>query len=309
MRPVAADAANGGGQVTAAGVTARTNLCANPSFEGAFTSGLAANWAFSSSSSVTGTVVPTQVAAIGTGSSAQRIQYTGVAGDSAGDKVLLFSTSDSAVGSCAPGDVLTVSALLKGALSGCQLAFAVVWRNSSGGYISQAYSADPAVTGTATRFSATISAAPANASLMALRFYGYAFGTGDTIDLTIDDVLIEKAASLGDYFDGATLGYWTGAANASTSVFDGITARGVCWNTAGTPTVADSKTDDHIHSGTNVSAFTSALTGLVPSATYHARAYAVNADGTSYGDEVDFTTGHYGGRRTPRYIGGGVLVG
>lgn len=65
-----------------------------------------------------------------------------------------------------------------------------------------------------------------------------------------------------------------------------VTVRGVCWNTAGTPTTDDSKTSD----GTGTGAFTSDLTGLDPNTTYYVRAYATNSEGTSYGDEQTFTT-------------------
>ena len=58
-----------------------------------------------------------------------------------------------------------------------------------------------------------------------------------------------------------------------------VTARGVCWNTAGTPTVADSHTTD----GVGVGSFTSSLTDLVPATDYYVRAYATNSVGTAYG--------------------------
>lgn len=65
-----------------------------------------------------------------------------------------------------------------------------------------------------------------------------------------------------------------------------VTARGICWNTKGNPTTADSKTSD----GTGPGSFTSGLTGLLPVTKYYVRAYAVNELGTSYGDTVSFTT-------------------
>lgn len=79
-----------------------------------------------------------------------------------------------------------------------------------------------------------------------------------------------------------------------------IVSRGVCWNTTGTPTIANSKTTD----GTGFGTFTSLLTGLSPNTLYYARAYATDADGTtSYGNEITFTTEqiaigqyHQGGR-------------
>ena len=65
-----------------------------------------------------------------------------------------------------------------------------------------------------------------------------------------------------------------------------VTARGVCWNTTGTPTTADNTTSD----GTGTGTFTSSMTGLSSSTTYYVRAYATNAYGTSYGNEETFTT-------------------
>ena len=66
-----------------------------------------------------------------------------------------------------------------------------------------------------------------------------------------------------------------------------VVARGVCWNTAGAPTVSDTYTMD----GTNVGIFTSQISNLVPNTQYYVRAYATDAKGvTSYGEEVTFTT-------------------
>ena len=65
-----------------------------------------------------------------------------------------------------------------------------------------------------------------------------------------------------------------------------ITARGVCWGTGHNPTIAGSHTTE---SGTTGS-FTSNITGLTDGVTYYVRAYATNSAGTSYGNEVSFTT-------------------
>jgi hypothetical protein len=66
------------------------------------------------------------------------------------------------------------------------------------------------------------------------------------------------------------------------------TAYGICWNTTGTPTIANSKTDEGAVSATGV--FTSEISGLTPNTTYYVRAYATNTGGTSYGSEVSFKT-------------------
>ena len=65
-----------------------------------------------------------------------------------------------------------------------------------------------------------------------------------------------------------------------------VTARGVCWNTMGSPDLNDS----HTTNGNGNGAFTSNITDLVVGGTYYVRAYATNSEGTSYGDELSFTT-------------------
>ena len=67
---------------------------------------------------------------------------------------------------------------------------------------------------------------------------------------------------------------------------EAITARGVCWNTTGSPTISNSKTSD----GTGTGSFTSNITVLTPGTNYFVRAYATNSIGTFYGDEKSFTT-------------------
>ena len=66
------------------------------------------------------------------------------------------------------------------------------------------------------------------------------------------------------------------------------TAYGVCWNTTGTPTIANSKTDKGAISATG--AFTADMTGLNANTTYYVRAFATNSVNTSYGVEVTFSS-------------------
>jgi len=65
-----------------------------------------------------------------------------------------------------------------------------------------------------------------------------------------------------------------------------VTARGVCYGTSTKPVVTGSKTSD----GKGTGSFTSNLTGLTENTLYYVRAYATNSEGTSYGNEVSFTT-------------------
>lgn len=65
-----------------------------------------------------------------------------------------------------------------------------------------------------------------------------------------------------------------------------VTAKGVCWSTTTNPTISDNKTED----GNGTGNFTSTLSDLAPQTTYYVRAYATNEAGTSYGEEMSFTT-------------------
>ena len=64
------------------------------------------------------------------------------------------------------------------------------------------------------------------------------------------------------------------------------TVRGVCWSTSAYPTTSNSKTTN----GSGIGSFTSSITGLSPSTTYHVRAYATYSAGAAYGSDVTFTT-------------------
>jgi uncharacterized protein (TIGR02145 family) len=65
-----------------------------------------------------------------------------------------------------------------------------------------------------------------------------------------------------------------------------ITSRGVCWSTNPNPTIADSHTTD----GTGSGKFSSNITGLSEWISYYVRGYAINSNGITYGDEINFST-------------------
>lgn len=67
-----------------------------------------------------------------------------------------------------------------------------------------------------------------------------------------------------------------------------ITERGVVYNTATTPTIADSKV---VEGGTTTGVFSATITGLSAGTKYYVRSYATTAGGTSYGAETWFYTG------------------
>lgn len=82
----------------------------------------------------------------------------------------------------------------------------------------------------------------------------------------------------------------TGAISGGTISSDGggtVTARGVVWSTSTNPTISlTTKTTD----GTGTGSFASTITGLTANTQYYVRSYATNSAGTSYGNEITFTT-------------------
>jgi hypothetical protein len=78
---------------------------------------------------------------------------------------------------------------------------------------------------------------------------------------------------------------WVGGNVKNDNGYD-VTTRGVCYSTTENPTV-DNQT---IYRGKGLGTFTCELTGLLPETVYYARAFATNANGTAYGQQVTFTT-------------------
>jgi streptogramin lyase len=75
--------------------------------------------------------------------------------------------------------------------------------------------------------------------------------------------------------------------NAITDTFGlAVTAKGICWDTTGNPTIADSKASG----GRGSANFNISLSSLNAGTRYYARAYATTAAGTGYGNMVSFTT-------------------
>lgn len=65
-----------------------------------------------------------------------------------------------------------------------------------------------------------------------------------------------------------------------------IIKRGVCYSTSPNPTINNAHTSD----GTGTGSFISYLSNLQSHTTYYIRAYATNAIGTTYGEEISFIT-------------------
>lgn len=84
----------------------------------------------------------------------------------------------------------------------------------------------------------------------------------------------------------------TGGGNVISDGGANVTERGICWSTSHNPTINGS----HANSGTGMGNFTINMTDLSTNTTYYVRAYAINSQGTGYGEEVNFTTS-----QTPTY--------
>jgi uncharacterized protein (TIGR02145 family) len=65
-----------------------------------------------------------------------------------------------------------------------------------------------------------------------------------------------------------------------------IISRGVCWSTSENPTLSINRTND----GSGIGNFVSSIAGLTDNTSYYVRAYAINSEGTSYGNQVSFVT-------------------
>ena len=77
--------------------------------------------------------------------------------------------------------------------------------------------------------------------------------------------------------------------NVGTDGDPAATERGICYSLSSKPTTDDTK----IVSGSGAGSFYVDLKELVDNTTYYVRAYAINKKGTSYGEEVSFTTKDY----------------
>ncbi|MCK9639745.1 MAG: hypothetical protein M0R39_07520 [Prolixibacteraceae bacterium] len=65
-----------------------------------------------------------------------------------------------------------------------------------------------------------------------------------------------------------------------------VTERGVCYSTSQTPTTGNTK----VGVGTGIGTFSTTVSGLTSNTTYYVRAYAINSQGTAYGNELNFKT-------------------
>lgn len=124
----------------------------------------------------------------------------------------------------------------------------------------------------------------------ATKYYARAYATGpagtvygEEITFTTKPILATVTTVEATDVEGTTA---TTGGEVTADGGSAITAYGVCYGTTTGPTIEGSKTTD----GSGLEEFVSNLTGLRGLTTYYARAYATNAAGTAYGNEITFTT-------------------
>jgi len=130
-----------------------------------------------------------------------------------------------------------------------------------------------------------------------MHFYpGYADATyqnkafGSSVRCICDTVIITKPVVSDIVVPAATITVNSAVITASvpSNGRATLTARGVCWNTTGTPTVADTKIVD---GSTVTGTFSATMSGLASGTTYYVLAFATNTLGTSYSpDVISFST-------------------
>ncbi|WP_299578315.1 hypothetical protein [uncultured Sunxiuqinia sp.] len=95
-----------------------------------------------------------------------------------------------------------------------------------------------------------------------------------------DEVQLAKPSVSAVVIPNSTISLSTAAGTATVTIDGGqpVTDRGLCWNTTGNPTIADSK----VSVGSGVGSFTGMISGLTEGPTYYVRAFATNSEGTAY---------------------------
>ena len=127
----------------------------------------------------------------------------------------------------------------------------------------------------------------------------------DMNQLLIDDIIVGVAGAGTNIVSDVTATTATCGGYVADDGGATVTARGVCWSTSQNPTVSDSHTTD----GSGTGSFTSNITGLNALTTYYVREYATNSAGTTYGNQVSFTTPEALPKVTTSAVGGITVVG
>lgn len=156
------------------------------------------------------------------------------------------------------------------------------WNTSPSPTISNSKTTNEGGIGT---FSSIISGLSPN-TIYYVRSYGInRAGTsyGNEVSFTTQSGVIGLTTSAGSLITAFTA---TSGGNVTSDGGAAVTERGLCWNTSTNPTTTNNKASN----GSGLGSYSTILTGLTPGVTYYLRSYGVNSVGTTYGNEVSFTT-------------------
>ncbi len=163
----------------------------------------------------------------------------------------------------------------------------VCWSTSANPTLSNSFTSDGTGTGT---FTSSITGLTLGTTYHVRAYATNTNGTSYGADSTFTTL---AAATLPTVTTASTTNITaTSATSGGNVTSDGgatVTERGICWSTSSNPTTADNK----ITGGSGTGSFSSSITGLTESVTYHVRAYAINSAGTAYGSDVSFLTVPY----------------
>jgi hypothetical protein len=159
----------------------------------------------------------------------------------------------------------------------------VCWSTTANPTISDSKTTDGTGTGV---FSSSLTGLAATTTYHVRAYATNSVGTGYGSDVTFTTQAVSLASITTTTVSAITATTASSGGNVTSDGGSSVIARGVCWSIITNPTITDSKTTDG--SGTGI--FTSSLTGLAASTTYHVRAYATNSIGTKYGSDVTFAT-------------------
>jgi len=165
-------------------------------------------------------------------------------------------------------------------------AYGVCWNTSTNPTTSNSKTDNGAASATGI-FTASMTSLSANTTYYVRAFATNTVGTSYGTEVSFTTSAIAPTVTT-QAVSSITATTATGNGNITSLGVPNPTAYGVCWNTGGTPTIANSKTDKGAVSASG--AFTASITSLTAYTTYYVRAFATNTAGTSYGTEVSFTT-------------------
>ena len=184
-------------------------------------------------------------------------------------------------------DIQSFSATLNGTVNGKGFLTNVVFEwGLTTSYGNSANAIQSPVTG-----SADAAVAAGIAGLQSATLYHYRIKASNAVNLTISSDQTFTTAPSSPILTTAAVTSITGvsATGGGNISFDGgspVTARGVCYGTSTAPTLANGYTTN----GAGTGSFSSPISGLTNSTLYYVRAYATNSLGTTYGNEVTFST-------------------